>query len=214
MPKHKPHLEISQTEVSSSDDPSKGFALHRHDATSLSTLLIANSKHGSESITSQQQGAISRLETSQILDLTKNHRYTRVEILCAHFSCFDDLFFFGSLKSRCGLRFCFKKASEDALTGVTNPVKREELLLQIVKGNGYEKRRVVITIFLREREERSREEMFEEYQGTLLHEMIHAFLMCWACDYEGCSDAMDVLGQGHGPVCEYCHPFSRLRGFV
>jgi len=57
-------------------------------------------------------------------------------------------------------------------------------------------------IFLRERESGSREEMFKEYLGTLLHEMIHAFLMCWACDHEGCSDARDVLGKGHGPICK------------
>ncbi|PMD45415.1 hypothetical protein L207DRAFT_578333 [Hyaloscypha variabilis F] len=60
--------------------------------------------------------------------------------------------------------------------------------------------RVVVTVFLRESEGRGREEMLVEYRGILLHEMIHAFLMCWACDFEDCSDAKDVFGKGHGPA--------------
>ncbi|KAE9375787.1 hypothetical protein N431DRAFT_463851 [Stipitochalara longipes BDJ] len=200
MPKHKPHLRVSHSALSYPNPSPEPFRLNRHDASSLSNLLISNSKHRSASLSPPQQNAMSKLQTSHLLDIKKNHRYTLVEILRAYFSFFDDLFFFRSLKLRCGLRFCFQKGNQTTFSGVTTLLGKEQQVLQRMKGKGYEKRRVLITIFLREREERSREEMLVEYQGTLLHEMIHALLMCWASDYEGCSDAKNVIGEGHGPV--------------
>ena len=136
MPKHKPHLEVSQSELYSSNLSSQPFTLHRHDAFSLSTLLISNLKHRSTSLTCRQQAALSKLSTSHLLNTTKNHRYTRVEILRAYLILFDDLFFFGSLKLRCGLRFCFKKASERALSGVTTLPKKGQRVFQRLKGKG------------------------------------------------------------------------------
>ncbi len=59
-----------------------------------------------------------------------------------------------------------------------------------------------ITIFTSSLEQRQRYQCHEllGYVGIVLHEMIHAFLLCWGCDYAGCSDANDRLGKDHGPI--------------
>jgi hypothetical protein len=153
----------------------------------LVPLLISNAKARGSRLSSCQQIELNSFHREAIFDL-RDHitKYTRTNVLKTYFHLFDELFF-GSLGIHCELRSSVISPRTDGaeLTG-----RSEEL------GGG--RNRIIIN--LRESEGRTRSEALSRYVGTLLHEMIHVFIYCWACDHGRCADGSGSHGRGHGPV--------------
>jgi hypothetical protein len=170
----------------------------------LSEILVSNSKLRGNRLSSQQKAALDSFQKRKVFDLgDSNPNYLYPNVLDAYFCFFDDLFFFGSLRDRCELhlrRFAGNRGGV-GLSGRTEKKQKEFSLSRIFKGP--EKEMFVIALYLGgESAECGRRDELLSYIGSLLHEMIHAFLNCWACRYDGCFNADNRVGKGHGPVCK------------
>jgi hypothetical protein len=175
------------------------LTLNRHHPSAVRDILIKNSRLRGDLLSHRQKVALNNFHRQEVLDLKGDNGYSRVEVLKAYSHFFDEMFFFGTLKPRCGLLFFVRHEGEIACSGRTQRLEKQRGLDRMLFGP---KRQVVtLSLYLYEREHRSRRAALEDYRGTLLHEMIHCFLGCWACDYDKCRDANEVLGQGHGPIC-------------
>ena len=201
MGKHKPHLQVQTHKLWSHTE--KAFTQNRHSVLDLSRMLISNSKVRGNGLSDDQKSVLRDLRREAIYDLgNSNTGYSRIDVLKAYFDLFDEIFFFGSLggHGRCEMGVRCRKTGEVTLGGTTETLYKNDRLIRQLTGT--KRLRLLITVYVMKSEERrSRYCALLEYCGTLLHEMIHAFLQCWACDYDGCSDAKDRLGQAHGPMC-------------
>lgn len=190
MYRHKsPHLEINKSKLWRHETHGEAFTLQRHCLLDLALLLISNSKARGNELSSCQKTELSRYHKDAKFDL-RDHvtRYSRVDVLNAYFYLFDELFFFGSINPRCSLRL---KIQEPSTNGYTMNGRTESM------GKG---RRNIVTLYLRKSEERTRFEAMSQYVGSLLHEMIHVFIFCWACDQGSCAERTHEGGVGHGQV--------------
>ena len=185
---HKPHRKVKKRKLWSHKHNEEPFSLHRHGLQELSVLLISSAKDRGNGLSSCQAMELSRFRTKAKYDL-RDHvtGYSREDVLKAYFYLFDELFFFGSIGPHCALHLKVVEARTDkaTLNGKTQSL-----------GKG----RNILTIYLRKLEDRTRLEAMLGYVGTLLHEMIHVFMYCWACDHGRCADAIREDGAGHGPV--------------
>lgn len=196
---HKLHLKVDEHKLYSEDANKEVFVLYRHSAGDLRRILIQNSKLRDNALARRQQKALAAFKKSELFDFRKDTGHSRKEVIEAYFHLFDDLFFFGSLRRRVELRITYRKFRGPLCTlGITSDREIEDRIRGMFKGENV-KKAVEIKIYLEEEEHRSRKEALVEYRATLLHEMIHAFLLCWACDYEECTAAWD--GHGHGAIC-------------
>jgi hypothetical protein len=194
MGRHKTHLKVEGHRLYSNSSNKEVLILNRHSALDLSRNLVQNSRRRCNELSPQQKKALEDFRKNKILDFEHHDGYSRVEVLKAYFHFFDEMFF-GSLRRWVELRYCYRKVGEVAVGGRTESLLKEERLLGMLKGK---KQRVRLTIYLMENEHRSRRRALAEYRGTLLHEMIHAFLFCWACNYDDCY----VAWSGHGSICK------------
>ncbi|KAE9375788.1 hypothetical protein N431DRAFT_463852 [Stipitochalara longipes BDJ] len=183
---HKSHLKVNTRKLWSQKH--NAFTLHRHSLHDLSLLLVSNSKARDDNLSSYQKIELDSFHRDAIFDLRNNITgYPRSDVLKAYFYLFDELFFCRSLGDHCDLRFSVVEPRTDGaeLTGRTESL-----------GKGRNR----LTIYLRRSEERTRWEAMSRYVGTLLHEMIHVFMFCWACDHGRCADAIEEDDRGHGLV--------------
>lgn len=203
MVRHKPHIRVEHNSLHWHRSGEGILTLNRHTAGGLSKLLIENSRLRGDLLSPRQQEALKDFQRQEILDLNKATAYQRADVLRAYFRFFDEMFFFGTLKPRCGLLFLTREVFRTrggghiACSGMT---RKRDKLERMFRGD--RKQLVVLTLYLMKKEVGMRKPALEDYCGTLLHEMIHCFLQCWACDYDGCSNAKMVLGGSHGPVCK------------
>jgi hypothetical protein len=196
---HNPHFKVEEHKLYSEDANKEIFTLYRHSAGDLCRILIQNSKLRGNALSRRQQKAFAALKKSELFNFRNDTEHSRIEIIEAYFHIFDDLFFFGSLRRRVELRFGYRKFGGFlCLLGITKGRGIEDRVRGMFEGESV-KKAVEIKIYLREEKHRSRKEALVEYRGTLLHEMIHAFFQCWACDFEECITACD--GYGHGAIC-------------
>ena len=195
---HKPHLKVDEHKLYSEDANKEAFILHRHNAAELTRILIQNSKLRGNNLSPREKEAFAAFFKSEILDIRKDTEHSRAEVVEAYFHFFDDLFFFGSLRHRVELRLNYRKSGGGVdLAGRTRDRSKDDRILGVFNGKSMDKA-VVLELYVRQEESRSRKVALQEYRGTLLHEMIHAFLYCWACDYEECR----VAWNGHGAICK------------
>jgi hypothetical protein len=194
---HKPHLKVDEHKLYSEDANKEVFILHRHSAAELTRILVQNSKRRGNNLSPRQKKAFAAFFESELLDIRKDTEHSRYEVVEAYFHFFDDLFFFGSLRHRVELRIAYRTSGGVVdLAGGTRGLYKDDQILGMFDGRL--KKAAVLTLFLKQEESRSRKHALQEYRGTLLHEMIHAFLICWACDYEECR----VAWSGHGAICK------------
>jgi hypothetical protein len=194
---HKPHLKVDEHKLYSEDANKEVFTLHRHSAAELTRILVQNSKRRGNNLSPRQKKAFAAFFNSELLDIRKDTEHSRHEVVEAYFHFFDDLFFFGSLRHRVELRIADRTSGGVVgLAGGTRGLYKDDQILGMFDGRL--KKAAVLSLFLRQEESRSRKQALQEYRGTLLHEMIHAFLICWACDYEECR----VAWSGHGAICK------------
>ena len=113
-----------------------------------------------------------------------------MEIIAPYFVLFDNMFFFGSLAGNVD----FFLRSEVAGSGWAW-TREHPPHVQWVMGC----RPIEITFFLVPTEGKTIVEVAEQYIGTLLHEMIHAFMVLYGCKQSCCRRQFEEAGKsGHG----------------
>lgn len=195
MADHKAHKRIHEATLAQANQLL--FTERRHNSTWLAKKVVSFSKRRGDQLTDRQNAALLKYRTDTIFVLGKvNAHHTDEKVLGAYAAIFDDLFFFGSLFPRCRIFLVKGKKGEDPnLRGHT--IHQE---INKLKGKApfFEKHlETEITIIkLREKDRPAR---LRNYLGTLLHEMIHAFLEIWGCRINGCWDLWQQQGlRGHG----------------
>lgn len=135
----------------------------------------------------------STFKSSSGLELSKDWSATDETVIKKFWKQFDQLFFFGTLDSRCyweidwnahpnilGLCTTTEQYGYNTQVGGSSPHARARIQLSKLHGVNREKRLV-------------------EYIGTLLHEMCHAFMTVWCCEARSCFQRSDCCGvTGHG----------------
>jgi hypothetical protein len=166
-----------------------------HGAPELATKILKWAKHRESdgNLTQLQQSALAAYRTGQVYDISESSTVGVKEMLQAYFLFFDKIYFGGYLEGRCGLRvpewssFSHRTFGRDAL-GVTSliafwfpPWKIRKIwccihVFDLPYSCDHEDRLWLI--------------------GTLLHEMVHAFLDIYSCT--GCRFEFQNVGiSGH-----------------
>jgi hypothetical protein len=126
-----------------------------HEAKDLVAWITQNSKRRGSGLDDHQRNALKAYSRFPARQRPKE------EFLRELFVIFDDLFFFGSLKNQCIVEYPRKKIGQGPV-GVAH--------------NSLTTRKPIIKIYKYEPSTRYSDNYWE-YASTLLHEMIHAFLM-------------------------------------
>jgi hypothetical protein len=186
---HQSHRKVhAHTLVEGLENP---FTENRYRATYLADKVVSYSKRRGDQLTRLQKLAVLRFHDEKAYDLRDHIEYTDHKVLNAYIDLFDELFFFGTLTSRCTFTFEYKR--KDGKIGAVRTeyrvVRKDIFGLPIKK-----EKRCKIILYDRLPEENTRYKRLRGYLGTLLHEMIHAFFRLWACDYDECSYTWDGIG--------------------
>lgn len=131
----------------------------QHKLEDLARVAVKNSKNRGNSLTSMQKEALKEAGKS----IPANNVSTR-DIILFYEPIFDKLFFFGSLKGRLNITASGKWTFSEGNYGWTAPKTRRPDMAKIVINTlapGTQKRVL-------------------DHMGTLIHEMIHAFILIYA----------------------------------
>jgi len=146
------------------------FTQGRHKATYLAEIVIDFSKRRGRDLGVLQRKALRRFHHFNIFDLKdKGNKISIIDILSAYYTLFDELFFFGSLWSRCKPAF---RGDTTAKESYCNGETRHRLGIFLEP-----KKKLAIDIFSQDDIKTGRYNKLKMYVSTLLHEMIHAFQM-------------------------------------
>ncbi|KAF8849037.1 hypothetical protein BDZ45DRAFT_697895 [Acephala macrosclerotiorum] len=195
MADHKAHRRIHEETLAQADRVL--FMERRHNSIWLAEKAVSFSKRRGDQLINRQNAALLKYRTDTIFVLGKiNAHYTDEKVLGAYATIFDDLFFFGSLFPRC--RIFLVKGKREETPNLRGHTTHQEINKLKRKAPFFEKHlETEITII--KLPERDRPARLRNYLGTLLHEMIHAFLEIWGCCIEGCYDLWQQQGvRGHG----------------
>ncbi|KAE8444460.1 hypothetical protein EG329_000551 [Mollisiaceae sp. DMI_Dod_QoI] len=193
MGKHEAHKRIHDHTLANEDSV---LTEERHNSNWLAEKVISFSKRRGDNLTRRQNAAILRYRTDSIFNLSKAdaHR-TDEEVLATYKILFDDLFFFGSLFPKCKTFLTYPSGRKKLLHGYTNCDEEFKLKWEFP----FLQKHLEAEITVCRSNEKRRRERLRNYLGTLLHEMIHAFLGIWGCRYKGCYNTWQRQGvRGHG----------------
>ncbi|KAF4634830.1 hypothetical protein G7Y89_g3279 [Cudoniella acicularis] len=182
------------------------LAYNRYNASSLSGIIVTLCKVLTEDPTPLQKRALSYFRRNPVFNLLNDiEDVLDVKVVERYFEIFSDLFFFSSLKEHCEVNMSERQAVDVGHPGHCSPVRierpRVSLQLAGMALQGHEHQEGVrITLYRRDMDSRSRQERLTMYLGTMLHEMVHAFLNLWACHSRKCrARSFEKIGEfDHG----------------
>ncbi|KAE8444459.1 hypothetical protein EG329_000550 [Mollisiaceae sp. DMI_Dod_QoI] len=193
---HKVHLRVDRRNLIRGG--ADIFAPGRYNTTWLAEIVVSFSKHRGHHLTLLQKSAVNHYWKQRIYDLEDkppHTQYTILEKLTAYFHLFDAVFFFGSLNTRCDLKFSSQLDTTKNRNGETETNYQSKTICLIPFSS---QKRAKITIYTATGLV-SKRKILIHYLEILLHEMIHAFLNLWSCEYKPCRTAWERCGPGeHG----------------
>lgn len=169
------------------------FTTGRHYPTYLSRKVVQFAQLRGDALSPLQKQAIHRIHHDPAFDLHDAATpFSDAEVLTAYFRFFDDLFFFGTLRSsgRCLLRH------EQPPRGAV-PDPRGRFVKYVHREGGAGGGPVqMYDIVLHAPRETDRFLRFRKSLGFLMQAMCHAFLGLWRCKARGCDEVWRERGSG------------------
>ena len=162
-PKHKKHyVEITTQFHADGSLTFLNLTIYGHSAEQMSTLIQSYVRRRGSNLTLQQQqglGQFKELEKLQTQLVESN------ELILKYFNAFNDIFFFGCLKSLCKVQFYPQEAMRPGLRGQCTYPQNGTCLIRIKSGSRKGPPKTRLTGYL----------------STLVHEMLHAVFHTYVC---------------------------------
>ena len=180
---HQRHKTVSKTEL---ERGTKRLTQGRHDATWLAERAISCAKQ--KELSPIQRRAFSYLtEQADKLNSLSSSDRGMYDNLVIYAKFFNQFYFFGSLREDVRLELHPQEATKAKRLGESTVIP---------DGRGVTIR---IQIFTRVQEQPNPQKRWKLYMGTLIHEMIHAYLLLYSCSYQDCSSTWEKCGEyDHG----------------
>jgi len=156
-----------------------------HSAAWLTRTAISHSQHRGPQLARLQKLALHRYHQDSIFDITSPSSHLKdLPIITAYGELFNELFFFGSLKSRIHVMFKDKiESSDKELWGEVIPHDDGnsglKILRKIIRSPNPRVTSYDLFIYSLTREYPNRTDRLIQYVSGLLHEMLHIYFNLW-----------------------------------
>jgi hypothetical protein len=180
-------VKVSSAEYHASNPhlPTDRLKIGRHDGPELARKVLELSRRRGDPLNSRQKAALKRYRSEPIYRDKACKAFSEETVLKSYFRVFDDLFFRATLYRHCDVIF----------HGKDHPLMRGCAEVEIShKSMLYWVNHCIIHIYSNDGNIDPGKSL-QELLGTLLHGIVHAYLLIYICNEEKCSTRLEMPGK-------------------